>query len=73
MNLLGQPFNGKQSCFVHFTRLATRVGNIPCAPDGKVYLCDECATPEGIKTVFEKYQAGHSKHITAFKQVNPGS
>jgi hypothetical protein len=64
-------FNPK--CFVHPDREATTVRHVPCAPNGVLFLCGECAKPENDLKVWEAYKDSHQKLIKAFKQVNPGS
>lgn len=75
--MIGQPITTQiealKKCLVCQSP-ATRWGNLPCAPGGKVYFCDTCASGlDATKRVFDAYRASHSKHITAFKQVNPNS
>jgi hypothetical protein len=60
-------------CLIHETRKATAWLNVPCAPGGKLPVCEECARPENRGAVFEKYRQDHEKTIKAFKQTNPGS
>lgn len=62
-------------CCVHPDRRAVASWNVPCAPRGKVWVCAECAphTPENTKRVFDVYQVGHGKMISAFKQTNKDS
>jgi hypothetical protein len=54
-------------CFRHPDRPAVKRSNIPCAPGGGLWLCEECSRPESAKAVFEAYQAGHAKEIRVFK------
>ena len=55
------------ACFLHTDRPATRALNIPCAPGGKVWVCDEChaAGPASDlrKQLFDKYLAGHTDRV----------
>lgn len=62
-----------KTCIVHPDRPATKDMNVPCAPGGKIPVCDECAKPESVGRVFSAYKDSHAKRITAFKQTNPGS
>lgn len=61
------------NCIVHPERPATGTLNVPCAPGGKLHVCDDCAKPENIGAVFDAYKSGHGKEIKVYKQVNPGS
>lgn len=57
-------------CFVHPKRPAVKKANIPCAPSGGLWLCEECCLPGSAKRVFDAYRKAHSKRIKAFKQEN---
>ena len=63
----------RKQCFIHDDKIATGSAQVPCAPGGKLWLCDECQKPENSKAVFEAYQKSHGKTIKAFKQVNTNS
>ncbi len=78
--MIGQPLSTALAaiprCIVHPEAEATRSLNVPCAPDGKCYICETCAQgdeDETLARVFDAYRAGHGKRIKAFKQVNPNS
>jgi hypothetical protein len=64
-----------QYCYLHEQRLAQRSLNIPCAPDGKIAVCDECFSAEPTsplrKQLFEKYAASHGARIQAKRAVAP--
>lgn len=50
-------------CVVHPERAATQWLNVPCARDGKLGVCDECAKPEHRGAVFRAYQSAHGRNI----------
>lgn len=58
----------QRACFVHNDRLATKELNIPCAPGGKLHVCEECARPESTKMVFDAYRASHEQRIVDFRR-----
>jgi hypothetical protein len=55
--------DGRLACFRHQDRPATRVLRIPCAPGGKLDVCDECYDPANRKPVFEAYFAEHEERV----------
>lgn len=57
-----------QRCIVHPDRPAVKALNVPCAVDGKNYVCAECARPENLKRVFEAYRAAHGAQIAGQKE-----
>ena len=61
------PDNTK--CFYHEERNSTRALNIPCAPTGKLWVCEECFNADPAsdlrRALFEKYMAGHQSNIEA--------
>lgn len=56
-------------CFVHPDRDATNTANVPCAPGGVLYLCDECEKDPA--QVFKAYKASHQPRIDAHKKGQP--
>jgi hypothetical protein len=52
------------TCYLHPDRTATKVLNIPCAPGGKLDVCDDCFAESGRLAVFQKYSASHQDAIT---------
>jgi len=61
-------------CFLHQDRDATRALNIPCAPSGKLWVCQECfeADPgsELRKQLFDKYLRSHESAVNTRRQQN---
>jgi hypothetical protein len=57
----------KTKCAVHPDRPVTRALNVPCAPGGKLWMCDEChgADPGSDlrKQQFDLYFASHSNRV----------
>jgi len=62
-------------CYLHADQPATHSLNIPCAPDGKIAVCDECFRAEPTsplrKQLFDKYAASHGARIQAKRAVDP--
>jgi len=59
------------NCANHKDRPAVKVLNVPCAPEGKWPVCQECV--DNPELAFKLYQENHSKEIKVFKQTNPNS
>jgi hypothetical protein len=55
-------------CFRH-DRPAVKELNIPCAPNGKLPVCAECADPANGAEVFKAYKEKHNARVTLFKGV----
>lgn len=53
----------KLTCFIHRDRDSVRVLNIPCAPGGRLLVCEECFDPANRQRVFEVYMATHHDAI----------
>ena len=64
-----------ENCYIHADRPATCHLNIPCAPGGKIPVCDECFNAEPLSPIrrqlFEKYAASHGMAIQAKRAVDP--
>lgn len=59
-------------CFMEDGRAAVHSLNVPCAPGGKIVVCQECADDPNIAArVFDKYRQSHGKRIQTFK--TPGN
>lgn len=58
-------------CICHPKVLATAHLTVPCAPEGRIYVCRDCAAPDRRSQVFAAYQAEHAKRIEVFK--TPGN
>lgn len=54
-------------CVVHPDRLATGFKTVPCAPEGRLYVCPECEREENLPRVFAAYKAQHGPAIREFK------
>jgi len=56
-----------EHCLLHTDRPATRALNIPCAPSGRLWVCDECyAADPGSELrgqLFKMYLASHEQNI----------
>ncbi len=59
------------NCYLHENRPATKTLNVPCAPGGKIHICDECNTEGGRRAVFEKYAAAHGDRIRQKRATDP--
>lgn len=57
------PEPNPMNCFRHQERPATRALTIPCAPGGKLWVCDECFDQANRKAVFEHYAASNHGRI----------
>lgn len=61
---MNQIDQGPIMCFVHLDREATRVLNVPCAPDGQLFCCDYCFG-EGRTEMFAAYAKVHEARVKA--------
>jgi hypothetical protein len=63
------------NCFLHPDKRAAGHLTVPCAPDGKIYLCAECmADPERLEKTWAKYKQTHAQTISIFKApLNPAN
>jgi len=61
-----------KDCFLCDVNPATHDLKIPCAPGGKLSICEKCKkAPDMINAVWRKYQASHKREIDLFK--TPGN
>jgi hypothetical protein len=61
---MNQIDQGPIMCFVHLDREATRVLNVPCAPDGQLFCCDYCFG-DGRTEMFAAYAKVHEARVKA--------
>jgi hypothetical protein len=61
---MNQIDRGPIMCFVHLDREATRVLNVPCAPDGQLFCCDYCFG-DGRTEMFAAYAKVHEARVRA--------
>ena len=60
-------------CYVHPERAAVDAICVPCAPDGAILVCAECATDQGLEAVAAKHFAEHATAVARQRQAEERS
>lgn len=62
------------NCPLHIDRPARYALNVPCASDGKMWVCEECfnAAPDSALRgkLFEAYMLYHEKQIRSYRTAD---
>lgn len=60
----------RECCQFHSYRIATSALHVPCAPNGRIPVCDECAAEENRERTFQAYYDQHADHVHRHKNQN---